>query len=124
MDAQTHQEGSPWFWKLFGGGIIGLIGVLLMIIITNLNNNLVMVRAELAQTKNDNEKEIDKLKDEISDIKTKSAATEEFKNTNREKLVALESDLKEFSKYYESLKEKLLILDSKLDKLSPKEESK
>lgn len=34
-----YAEGSPWFWRIFGGAIIGLVTVLLISYIANINAN-------------------------------------------------------------------------------------
>jgi len=142
MDTVTHHEGSPWFWKLFGGGIIGLIGVLLMLIINNLNFNVSSVRSDLmnivTQQKTDNEIQISRFKDEMILIRTQMAEINEFKNATKEKIVDLEKDIREVAKHLEStiivsrdhdkecdasvavLKEKVLSLEEKVDKLMTK----
>ena len=40
MAENKYTEGSPWFWKIFGGAIMGLISILLLGHITNINSNI------------------------------------------------------------------------------------
>lgn len=35
-----YLEGSPWFWKIFGGAIMGLVSILLLSHFTNINHNI------------------------------------------------------------------------------------
>lgn len=35
-----HSEGSPWFWKIFGGTAVSLISLLLLAYIGNITNNI------------------------------------------------------------------------------------
>lgn len=39
-DAQKHSEGSPWFWKIFGGTAVSLISLLLLAYIGSITNNI------------------------------------------------------------------------------------
>lgn len=40
MAENKYTEGSPWFWKIFGGAIMGLISILLLGHIANINSNI------------------------------------------------------------------------------------
>lgn len=35
-----YTEGSPWFWRIFGGAIIGLVSILLISHFNNINSNV------------------------------------------------------------------------------------
>lgn len=124
-------EGSLWFWRLFGGAIIGLIGVLFVTTISGVNSNIALMRSELAQIKADNEKQLDKLstdnekqleklKDEIANIKNQLSASDEFKNNFKDRFSAIDSDVKNLM----TLKEKLLLLEGRIGKLEPQETTK
>jgi len=134
-------EGSPWFWKLFGGGIMGLIGVLLALIINNLNVNVTSARSDLmnitVQQKTDNEIQFGRLKDELVNVGKQIASLEEFKMATKDKLLVLEKDVKDASKLLEttlntfrnhdkevdgniiSMREKLLSIEEKISKMEP-----
>lgn len=43
-----EQEGSPWFWKLFGGAIISTVVILLGIILNSLYGSVIATKAEFA----------------------------------------------------------------------------
>jgi chromosome segregation ATPase len=142
----AHSEGSPWFWKLFGGGIMGLIGVLLMLVINSLNINVTSVRSDLmnitTQQKTETEIQITRLKDELGGMNAKIASLEEFKASTKENLASIEKDIKDASKALESavgalkdhdkevdgnviaLREKLLSLEEKVVKMSGDKETK
>lgn len=36
----VHYEGSPWFWKLFGGTLISVVALLLLTHVTTINANM------------------------------------------------------------------------------------
>lgn len=48
-----YPEGSPWFWKIFGGAIVGLVSILLLAHLTNINNSIdrtfIDVRGEMRE---------------------------------------------------------------------------
>ena len=99
-------EGSPWFWKLFGGTLIGFIGILLMLVINNIIGNQISTRAELnsviAELKSESSAQITKLKDEVSNLKAQVAAVDEFKDATKDKLTSVDNLLKD---HLESCKE-------------------
>jgi len=114
---------TPLFWKIFGGAVFGLIGVLLVVILNSLHSNTTSIRTELTTTvaqhklesdsqinrikdelvslntkmvgKSDIAPELSKLKDELASVKTQLAAIEESRNSIREKLSTLEANFKE-----------------------------
>lgn len=38
--AENHTEGSPWFWKIFGSSVIGMVTILLISHFGNINANI------------------------------------------------------------------------------------
>lgn len=44
---EQQQEGSAWFWRLFGGTIMAAITFLLATILNHLNGNIAVVRNEM-----------------------------------------------------------------------------
>lgn len=99
---ETNFDGAPWFWKLFGGTMIGLIGVLLMVILNNFSGNMNTVRNEIMMTKSEMESQLTRLKDEITALTVKISALEEFKASAKEKTNSLEGALQERTKFSES----------------------
>ncbi len=130
-------EGSPFFWKLFGGTIIGTISLLLMIILNHLVTSDNVLRTELtnisAQVKTENTQYFEKFKDELAVIKSQISALEEFKSSARDKLSSIEESIKDKTSSMElsisenklTLKEieaRIETLKEKLYKLEPKKE--
>lgn len=108
---QKYTEGSPWFWKLFGSTLIGVISVMFMVIMNTMNNTIYATRQEstlgIAQIKLDLENNVSKIKEEITLLKTQLAALDEFRSSTKEKIVSLESGIKERASYSEQNVNKL-----------------
>lgn len=133
----NESEGSPFFWKLFGGTIIGTISLLLMIILNHLVTSVNVLRTELtnisAQVKTENAQYFEKFKDDLAGIKSQISALEEFKSSSRDKLSSIEEITKDKNSKMEAaisenkltLKEieaRIETLKEKLYKLEPKKE--
>lgn len=95
-----HLEGSPWFWKIFGGAIIGFISILLLGYITNINNNIDRSFLELRGDIKETRQCIDLQKEKIVLIEASQGALHEEIKTLREWN-------KELSKKVAELREKL-----------------
>ncbi|GDY06305.1 hypothetical protein LBMAG51_10920 [Phycisphaerae bacterium] len=136
------EEGSPWFWKLFGGTIISIIGILLAVILQNVNYNVNLIRNELSQAKSELEGQVARIKDEVALIKAQQAALEEFRSSTKEKLGSVDALIKERAAYSETnvaemrshdkehdaqlrtLSERILRLEEKMIKSEPHVEKK
>ncbi len=113
MEHKEIQEGSPWFWKLFGPAIIGLAGILLMFSFNSINTNvfetkqefkshLEEVKKSIADSKVVIFNEVSKIRDEVGLLKAKLAALEEFREGSKDKLASMDSSIKERATYSES----------------------
>lgn len=108
----SEQEGSPWFWKIFGGAILGmltLLGVTLMNVINNanhqsktdLNGAIQEIRSDIKVMNNDLAQQKAKLsnienasyKEEIDSIRKKIEDVEQGVVSRNEKIAAIESTL-------------------------------
>jgi chromosome segregation ATPase len=119
---KTYAEGSPWFWRLFGGAIFGIIPILLVTILNYFGSAIESLRAENLQQKTaiaelkekviTFDKEIHRLQASIKNadsIKEKVGIID----TVKEHLSSLEKDVKEVTKVLQDSRERLLVLESK-----------
>lgn len=130
-----YQEGSPWFWKIFGGAIMGLVSILLLAHITNLNSNLdrsfLDLRGDIKEARHqlDNhrerltaleqgsyrekisshEKMIAVLQASLDETRQKCAATEANNIALKDDLKALREWNKETSRQLQEVREKLAV---------------
>lgn len=74
--AEETKKSKDWFWSAFGGTIIGMVGLLLGTILSNLSGQIVTLRTE------------------VSAIAEKVAASEGRKELYRERFTELESSMK------------------------------
>jgi len=42
----VYAEGTPWFWKIFGGAVLGVISFLLLAHINNINTSIYAAKNE------------------------------------------------------------------------------
>lgn len=113
----VHVEGSPWFWKLFGGAIISVTTLLLAVILNNFNNNIVVIRQDCNVS-------ISKLHEEFAGVKEKLAGLD---SALRERTSASEkyADIMrvndaEHAKQLIEVRERLLRLEDKFGKIDPR----
>jgi len=106
METNFNPEGSPWFWKLFGAALIGSLGVLLMVILNAIHANTLSVRFELITAVTEHKEQIDsdfsKLRDQLKELEVKIAASDEFKTSVKEKLLSIDSSMKERTQFSET----------------------
>jgi hypothetical protein len=72
----VHHEGAPWFWKLFGGAIIGLMTGLLVLFFSTISSNIQQYRNDVQGTQSKMWSELNALKAELATIKEKCSTTE------------------------------------------------
>lgn len=84
--AEETKKTKDWFWSAFGGTIIGMVGLLLGTILSNLSGQIFSLRAE------------------VSGIAEKVAASEGRKELYRERFTELENSMK-------TVKEQLSVLE-------------
>jgi chromosome segregation ATPase len=99
---ETHSEGSPWFWKIFGGTIFGMITLLLVTIFGNLRNETSDNKREFLSQINEMRSDIRQDRDSFNGFKERIFSLEqafskdkiqnlaESINTQKERLFALE----------------------------------
>jgi hypothetical protein len=114
-ESVQYYEGAPWFWKIFGGAIMGVISILLLAHITNINNNI--DRAFLS------------LRGEIKDLftamdiqKERLVTLEQNREQTKEKTGNLQKDLIQLQASLEEIKQKAVANETQLEAL--KEEIK
>ena len=133
-----YLEGSPWFWKIFGGAIMGLVSILLLSHFTNINHNIdrsfLDLRNDLREVRSITDTHRDRLisleqgghKDKLisheKSIMLLQASLEEQKQknaTNEASIAALKDDNKtlrewnkELSKTVNEMREKLATLSA------------
>lgn len=123
-------EGSPWFWKLFGGALIGLTTLLLAVILNTLTNNISTFRAEimttLSQMKEENVQMREKLasmiqardsgREQYKELEKLVKANDDLLKLHKEKMALLEAGLKERQTYSEENVKTWKITQDKLEK--------
>ena len=128
-----HAESSmPLFWKIFGGAIIGLIGAMLVVIISSINANTISIRTELLaeiakakedltairtqmQVKTDAEMQFTKIKEDVAGIKEQIAAIEESRIAMKEKVALFERLIGESAKMNETAINNMLTRNKEMD---------
>lgn len=112
---RNENEGSPWFWKLFGGAIISIISVLFVLIMSHITSTLNQNGVEARESAK-------KLLQETSTLREKTSVNEQAIQSLKDKLLIAEVSLKERilsekdqEKQIFELKEKILRLETKLD---------
>lgn len=128
-----HTEGSPWFWKIFGGAIMGLISILLLGHITNINSNVdrtfLDLRGDIKDLRNYIETQRERLlvleqgayKEKITNLEKSISALQSALEENKQKMatceannLSLKEDIKilrdwdkEMSKQIQDIREKM-----------------
>lgn len=110
----VHVEGSPWFWKLFGGAIISVTTLLLAVILNNFNNNIVVIRQDCTLA-------LGKLHEEFAGIKEKlaglDAAIKERTNASEKYADLMRTNDAEHLKQLTEVRERLLRVEEKIGKI-------
>jgi len=98
-----EREGSAWFWRIFGGSVIGIITVLIIAIQNNLSNNIAQLQAEIT-----------KIKDDTKSMTASIAALDEFREITKEKNKYWENAVKEKEQQLMELRERTIKVEEKL----------
>jgi hypothetical protein len=110
----VHVEGSPWFWKLFGGAIISITTLLLAVILNNFNNNIVVLRQDCTASMGKIQEEFAVIKEKMAAQATalseRSAASEKYADIMR-------INDSEHTKQLIEVRERLLHLEDKVSKV-------
>lgn len=133
-----YHEGSPWFWKIFGGAIIGLVSILLLSHLTNINNTIdrsfIDLRTEIKELRQHNDAQKERIlaleqggyRDKIATLdksvaalqvgldgeKTKAASNEAAITAMKEEIRTLREWNKELGKRINELNEKVTTLSA------------
>lgn len=100
-----HIEGSPWFWKLFGGALIGLTTLLLAVILNSMMNSLTMLRMETLTT-------ITQIKEENVQMREKLATINQARDSGKERYNELDKLVKVNDELLKLHKEKIALLEA------------
>lgn len=102
-----YTEGSPWFWKIFGGAIVGVISILLLTHITSINSNI--------------DRSFLSLRSEIKDVltnldsqKERVVSLEQHKEQCRERQVNLEKTLSQVQVSLDEARAKIATNDAQI----------
>jgi|694.fasta_scaffold08330_14 chromosome segregation ATPase len=114
-DLLQYQEGSPWFWKIFGGAIMGIISILLLTHITNINSNIDRTFLSLRGENKDLYVMIDSQKERLVGL-------EQNREQYKEKISSLEKSLLQSQLSIDEFKQKVVATETQLNSL--KEEIK
>lgn len=118
--SDAHPEGSPWFWKIFGGTVIGMITLLLVTIFGNLRNEISDNKHEFLTQINELRADIRQDRDSFGNFKERLIGLEQ--SYSKEKIQELTKSLAVLSEIINSHKEKLATLETGL--MSDKEDIK
>lgn len=108
--ADMHPEGSPWFWKIFGGTVMGMITLLLITIFGNLRNEISDNKHEFLTQVNELRADIRQDRDSFSNFKERLIGLEQ--GSSKEKLQGLTQSLAVLTEIVNSQKEKLAALET------------
>lgn len=123
-EKSSSDEGSAWFWRIFGGTILGAITFLLVTLLNHLNNNIESIRQQNQQWQKEVQVEVTGLRDrvvkaeetlstikeaqkelDVTALRERVSAIEQGRELDKERktmiddrLKALEEDVKELHK--------------------------
>lgn len=121
---ETQKE-RDWFWKIFGGAIIGVISILIATLFNYVQSSIADLRFQIIQiTKDANEfesKDFGSIKEKIVACETKldSINTKDLISL-KENLGIISSSIKDYDKDQQSLKEKDTSFDEKITEILEK----
>lgn len=114
-ESNQNNENTPWFWKIFGGAIMGFISILLLAHINNINSNI--------------DRSFLSLKGEIKDLfvsidsqKERLVTLEQSREQNKEKSANFDKLLLQLQSNIEEIKQKAVSIEAQLN--ATKEETK
>lgn len=91
-------DGSAWFWRLFGGTIMGAITFLLVTLLNHLNANVDAIRTQQASWQKEVQAEVSSLRDRIVKMEEGRELDKERKATVDEQIKAMQQDVKDIQK--------------------------
>lgn len=87
-------EGSEWFWRIFGGTILGAITFLLITLLNSLNSNIETIRTDHTTWQKEVNEKVGALENQSATV---NEAINSVKESLKEKNSAIEQD-REFNK--------------------------
>lgn len=112
MASEVNAEGSAWFWKIFGGTIIGMITLLLVTIFGNLRNELSDNKYELMSQINELRSDTRQDRESFSGFKERLIVLEH--GYSKDKLQNLDQLIRVLSESINNQKEKIVTIESSL----------
>lgn len=128
----TEETKKPkdWFWNIFGGTVIGLIGLLLGTILSNLSGQIMTMRTEISgiaekvaasQGRNENYKDrLAELESSLKSTKDALSQLELFKESYKEKMETLNKMTDMSKETDKEIKAELKALSDKISAEKPK----
>jgi len=105
-----HPEGSPWFWKIFGGTVVGMITLLLITIFGNLRNEMSDNKHELMAQINELRSDIRQDRESFGGFKERLIALEQ--GYSKDKIQSFDQLLMALQQSLNSQKEKIAALEA------------
>lgn len=106
-ESKASSEGSAWFWKMFGGTVIGGITLLSVTLFNHLNSTISSLRTEIVSTQKDHvslrekfaglDMSLAALKEKqvaVAELQTKVGFIEQNKELDKERKILIDEALK------------------------------
>ena len=118
MSEQPQQEGSPWFWKLFGSAIIGMVTILVVTLLNVINNANHQSKTDLSVSIQEIRNDIKNLNNDFAQQKEKLSSLENAKYN--EEIDHIRRKLEEVERVVVSRNEKIAAIESTIQALKEK----
>ena len=115
--ADTY-EGSAWFWKIFGGAVLGMITLLSITLMNVINNSNERSKSDLSNSIQEIRSDLRGIRTDLDEQKQKLMKIETANPT--EALSSLENRLQEIDKTVKDRSEKIAAMEAALDALKEK----
>lgn len=111
-----YQEGSPWFWKIFGGAILGMVSLLLFTHINYITTNIDRVRQDCETILLDVKNELRTMRTTLDDYRDRIKELE----LQRLKIESIEKNLSEQNQQINSKAEKVASVEATVGAMQEK----
>ena len=111
-------EGSAWFWKIFGGAILGMVTLLSITLMNVINNSNQRSQTDLSNSIQEMRMDLRGIRTDLDDQKQKLMKIETTNPT--EALSSLEARLQEIDKTVKDRSEKIAAMEAALTALKEK----
>lgn len=112
MAEEKYADGTPWFWKIFGGAILGMIALLLLAIINNINGDIERTKNEFQTIVNELRVEVRQNRELLDGLKERVVALEQ--TTVKDKIASLEKGVEALSSTLGTKNEKVAGLEASI----------